>query len=195
MILSERELEDVIFFQRFQSVEDMGLDIYQHDKVVRQLPLGSFGIPDLLGFSFSEEDGKLKEIHITIYELKSRHVSFEAISQVLKYEYAIGLIFINNPRYKDVDFFVSTCLIGNSIDNSVDFMAASAELRIRLFTYESTLSGVIFNRIYNYQYKPDSYEQTWLGEGRKLNLFKLFNGEQDVLFDPDKNESWVSSKQ
>ncbi|MGA9651916.1 hypothetical protein [Pedobacter sp.] len=192
MGISEKQLEDTIFFQLFQNVKDTGLDIYEHDKVFRQLSLGSYGTPDLLGFSFLEEEGKLKEVYITIYELKRGHVSFEAICQVQKYRYAMGEMFINNPVYKDVEIDIETALIGSTIDSSVDFMAASAEMRIRLYSYESTHRGIEFTRILNYNYKPDTYEKTWYGESKHLNLFKLFDGRQDVKYDAVKNESWIS---
>ncbi|MCF0059877.1 hypothetical protein MUK70_11565 [Dyadobacter chenwenxiniae] len=194
MRISEKELEDVIYFQQFQNTQDSGLLIYDHTKVVRQLSLGSFGTPDLVGFDFADENGRLSEVHITIYELKRGDVSFEALCQVQKYKYAVNQLLSSNPIYKNVECYVSTCLIGYSIDQCVDFMAASAELDIRLYTYESTAKGVVFNRIFNYKYKPDTYEQTWYGEGKKLNLFKLFDGTQEVKYDSSKNESWISHK-
>lgn len=194
MQISEKELEDVIFFQRFQNVKDNGLDIFEHDKVFRQLSLGSYGIPDLLGFNFNEEDGILKEVFITIYELKRDLVSFEALCQVQKYKYALTEILFQDPKYKNVEIEISTSLIGFTIDNSVDFMAAAAEMRIRLYTYDSTHNGIVFTRIWTYDYKPDTYENTWYGEGKRLNLFKLFDGRQDVKYDVLKNESWISNQ-
>lgn len=192
MKVTEKELEDVIFYQHFQNVEDSGLITYRHDKVVRQLSLGSFGRPDLVGFDFIEDEkGRLSEVLIKIYELKSDHVSFESLCQVQKYQYALRQMLMHNPRYKGIDIQLSTALIGFSIDNCVDFMAAAAELEIALYTYDKTIGKIIFNKIYTHKYKPDSYERTWFGEGNRLNLFKLFNGDQDVIFDPDRNESWI----
>ena len=193
--ISEKELEDVIFYQQFQNVFESGLGCDTHTKVARQLPLGSFGTPDLLGFDFYEgDDGKLSEVDIRVYELKRGHVSFEAMSQALKYQYAIRQMFTNNPLYKDVQINTLATLIGGSMESSVDFMAAAAELEVSLYTYISTHRGIEFNSILTWQYKPDKYERTWTGEGKKLNLFKLYNRSQDVVYDPIKNESWISNQ-
>lgn len=193
--ITEKELEDVIFYQQFQDVFESGLGCYMHAKVVRQLSLGSFGIPDLLGFDFYEDEGgKLSEVVIRVYELKKGHVSFEALSQGLKYQYALRQLFINNPYYKDIEISTYLTLIGHSIESSVDFMAAAAEIEASLYTYELNHKGIEFNHVRAWQYKPDDYERTWFGDGKRLNLFKLYNGSQDVVFDPIKNESWISNQ-
>lgn len=193
MQVTERELEDVIFFQRFQSVQDSGLLIYEHHKVIRQLSLGSFGTPDLIGINFQDEEGVLKEIHLTIYELKRGQLSFKEICQVQKYQYGIRQMLMNSKFYNDVEVYLTTALIGYSLDSSVDFMAAAAELETRLFTYKNTPKGIFFTQVITHNYKPGNYDHVWYGEARKLNLIRIFNNTQEVKFDPDKNESWISN--
>ncbi|HEV7380967.1 MAG TPA: hypothetical protein VGN64_14305, partial [Dyadobacter sp.] len=127
--LTEIELEDIIYFQRYQDIQESGLSVYDHlswdnSKVLRQLSLGSYGRPDLVGINFQGDSETLKEVCITIYELKSGEVSFEALCQIMKYQYALRKLFSENQKCKGIDIHISTCLIGHTVNNSVDFMAA-----------------------------------------------------------------------
>lgn len=196
MIIPEKEIERIMYSQEFQDVFENGLDVYDHDIVIRQLSMGSYGKADLVGLKFYTNDsGVLEMIDVTIYELKKEFVSYKELCQVQKYLYALSKLLWEDSRYKGIDINFSTVLIGHNFDvKSVEFMATAAELRIRLFIYDSTHKGIIFKRIHTHDYKPDSYEKTWINGFNQMNLLKLFRGEQDAMYDPSLDKAWFKNK-
>ena len=190
--MSEKELEDVMYYQRFQDIYESGVRSFPHDRLIRQLPIGCFGRPDLVGINFLRDDKNvITNIDVFIYELKVNHVSFAELCQALKYKYAIQELFLSDKKNSKVDFSFYVVLIGRTIDSCADFMGAAAESEIALYTYNQTPKGVLFTRVKTYQYRPETFEYSGFGQWRRLNLFHLDSGKQEVIYNPAKDESWV----
>jgi hypothetical protein len=172
MQISEMELEDIIFYENFHSNVDRGLIIYNHDRVFRQLDLGKYGIPDLVGVSYISKDHFYEDpersIYITVYELKKGIVDITTIAQANRYQCGIKKYISERGLFKGCHIHIDLVLIGAVVDSSDDFMCMVSEYEIYCYKYAFDIHGISFEKIGTYNFIP--VKNAWKKYGDLENL-------------------------
>jgi hypothetical protein len=151
MIISEKELEDMIFNADRVELENRGLFLPKSTR--RQVRIGNYGIADLVGY----ERGCIVKGYeykptIYIYELKKDEININTFIQSIRYAKGVRQYF----RHKGYLYpHINITLIGGAIDTDSDFLYLpdildADEISINLKTYYLSFDGIFFNSHDNY---------------------------------------------
>lgn len=140
MNILEKEIEDVVWDAISKDKKillERGLELHCK-KYFRQLDLGEYGTPDIIGCSASDET---KSAHIEVIELKKDTINVYTLLQAVRYAKAVSLIF---EDYNYIDF--ELILVGKSLDFSDSFCyLPDVLLDVKIYTYSIDLEkGITF---------------------------------------------------
>jgi hypothetical protein len=168
MIISEKELEDMIFNADKEELYKRGL--YLPKTLRRQVRIGNYGIADIVGFERGFFDfGCVYQPCIYIYELKKEEINIYTFLQAVRY--AKGIIsYFRHKRYSAPKIYIT--LIGGNIDMASDFLYLpdlldGDSIALELYTYSLSFNGIYFKRYsgyglrdegFNIKTKKDNYE-------------------------------------
>ena len=138
----EKNLEDIIFETENKLLRERGLFI--SGKKLRQITIGNYGRSDII--TVSRYYG---ELEITIFELKSKELTWAAYHQAIRYAKGVEryLLKRNFPN-----FTMNIVLIGSSIEKNSDFVyITDLNPRVNIVTYKYGFDGIQFD--YHRDYK------------------------------------------
>lgn len=137
----EKNLENIIW-EVYESgnVDELrkrGLEI--DGNLYRQLPLGTYGTPDLLEVVLGADGSPWA---IKIYELKQNDVGFNSLAQACRYLTALKSIFSD----ENIDFRI--VLIGGACDTTSDFVFLYNQLDfVSIYVYDYKIDGLYFEYV------------------------------------------------
>lgn len=157
IMISEKQLEDFIFYTDKTTLSDLGLDV--DSKIKRQVKIGKYGIADMISVK-KDRTAKynIPFLHFTIYELKKDKIDIHTFLQSIRY--AMGLKhFLSKVKNIPYDEYKITLkLIGRQVnlDNSfmylqdllVDNEFDTSSLMLDLYTYSVEGDVILFNRLF-----------------------------------------------
>lgn len=163
MTFLEKDLEQIIFESRIDSLQERGLDI--EGKLLRQVKIGNYGVADLISFSrpFYEYYNDSYILHngsITIYELKREKISMSSFLQAL--QYVKGVISFLEKKHIRHHYDINIVLIGKEIDKNSSLIYITDLLSIQnggisFYTYHYNIDGIRFTNEFNYQLKDEGF--------------------------------------
>lgn len=160
MEISEKQLEDMICLKNTDQLAIRGLDVFNHDHLLRQFNLGSYGIVDLVGITVNNNSGPL-EVSITIYELKKDEIGMSALGQLCRYKRAFENVLLEWEMEGDI----SIVLIGSKIEHSSNFVfAASFVDNLFIYTYDVSIEGLYFSEHNAKDFVPGSIKERGIGK-------------------------------
>lgn len=144
----EKDLEDIIFTYHKEMFK-RGLTVCRHDLVYRQVPLGSYGICDLIGIDIYG-GCKSRAIDIFIYELKKDKIDYSTLGQAMRYRAALEQI-LKKINLKNTHLSIHLALIGKTIETNGDFSFLLGRMKgIFAYTYKYKFDGIHFSDEYGY---------------------------------------------
>lgn len=169
----ERDLEDIIYNTNQEDIRDRGLFCYVYDSIFRQVPLGNYGITDIITF---KSFGKNRKV-ITVYELKNKILNEKAFWQLVRYMKAIE----HFVRIYDICDrpIIRGVLIGRYIDKSGEFCyLPTIHSNIEIFTYDYEFDGISFGHL-NDRYSlinPGEVKPDFFGAISGFDFYRILLG-------------------
>ncbi|GAB3278452.1 hypothetical protein GCM10027347_52870 [Larkinella harenae] len=160
MDILEKELEDMIWDaastpEGREFLSYRGLDI--EGKLLRQVPLGKYGIADLISVEFAgremdfTEPRVLRNVLITVWELKRGIINTEAIMQAFRYLSAVKRIVNPERAYYDrrIHFSFRVRMAGSGLDHNTDliYMLEHFRRQLSIFRYSFSYKGIDFDQV------------------------------------------------
>jgi hypothetical protein len=153
----EKDLEDIIY-EAYETknqnfLVERGLDVFNHDYIIRQLNLGDYGVADLVGInlypSFYRSSNTEDFFVVTIYELKKDTISMSTFSQAIKYSKAITDYLSSQ---KITRYYIEYVLVGKSISLSDDNLCFLRDVtnNVHTYTYSYSFDGIKFKKTNSY---------------------------------------------
>jgi hypothetical protein len=164
----EKDLEEILFTSDAERIVARGLHLFNHDLLYRQVPLGNYGIADLISIRRDEYSYR-----IVVYELKNKVVDAAAFWQTVRYMrgvwHFLQLAGISNK------FCVYGVSIGReiSLDGNLCYLPFIGS-DIMLFTYNYGLEGMRFNKYTGaHLTNPGAVNPKTFGKSSMRDFFKL----------------------
>jgi hypothetical protein len=158
MIISEKELEDMIFNADKKELDERGLWMPKHLR--RQVRIGNYGIADIVGFERGFVDfGCVYQPCVYIYELKKEEINIYTFLQAVRY--AKGIIsYFKHKRYTSPKIYIA--LIGGSIDMASEFLYLpdlldGDSISLELYTFSLNFNGIYFKKYSRYGLKDEGF--------------------------------------
>lgn len=147
MNILECEIEELLFnnLKNEQLLRDRGFFSFEQHYYLHP-NFGSYGIPDIVGVTVSNDDFEFKSMSVTIYELKKESINIDTLLQASRYAKAITRTISNDEELCIDDIDIKLVLIGKKIDLNSDFVYFSDICHnVCLVTYSiDILKGVLF---------------------------------------------------
>lgn len=157
MKILERQLEDIVFESDSDILNGRGLGV--HEKRIRQLRVGNYGICDMVAYQKQSHPFLKNILSIQVIELKQHDISLATFNQALKYVKGITRYL---DKYKpDLRYTISIVLIGRKLynDDSLMYLPELFEKHddtlfgingIYLYTYNYSIEGIEFKHHHGY---------------------------------------------
>jgi len=170
MEISEKELEDMICLENRSFLEERGLD-FPHEKLIRQLNLGVYGISDLIGISYEREsEDVVTSISIYVYELKKDHINQATLTQVSRYISGLKRYFSDLSIFENIEVKFMPVLIGSGVDLTGNFVYMLELVEnIEVYTYSLKIDGIYFSWIRPSEYGPANFDVLGFGSLAKIH--------------------------
>lgn len=175
---SEKELEDYIFESVSESMHNPITD-ESVDSIYRQVDLGSYGIADLVTFSYGEEF-----LEVTIIELKKETIDIKTMAQLSRYYKAFCQYFEKKHPSKTVS--IKLIAVSGQIchtDDSAwlsDYLSEHSNFQVYLCDFDLD-SGVIFSEQIGWYKKGEEFTKLHDSIGEKE--VEAFNGFCDAVIE------------
>jgi hypothetical protein len=158
MIISEKELEDMIFNADREELENRGL--WMPKNLRRQVRIGNYGIADIVGFERGcMAKGYQSNSTIYVYELKKDEIDISTFMQSIRYAKGITSYF-RHKKYLNLN--ISIVLIGGTINMASDFLylpdiLSCEDINLELYTYSLNFNGIFFKSHYGYGLRDEGF--------------------------------------
>lgn len=138
----EKDLEEILYRADPVAVKERGLHCFEHDTLLRQFCLGSYGIIDLLGIRGTYNGHR----SITIYELKNKTIDAAAFWQLMRYMRGLEHFIDSKMNVRPHKYYIHGVLIGKTIDTSGEVCYMPDIMgNVSMYTYSYSLTGMRFN--------------------------------------------------
>jgi len=156
----EKQLEQIIYDTPMDILWDKGFE-HPSTKLYRQVPLGNYGIADLIGASLTmdldpDRYGK-KVLEINIYELKQHQVNMATLLQAVRYAKGVER-YIYGFRKKKISAKCNIILIGKSIAMDEFAYMPEAFNNLFIYTYTMDVNGFQFSQQRKYKLIDEGFE-------------------------------------
>lgn len=171
----ERNLEDIIFENGSEVLEERGLSV-KIGRKYRQLRIGNYGVADIVYLhrdidpepcneyrSVSETCSncssvkcqKTSSITITIMELKQNEINTKTFMQAIRYVKGIKRYLNKRGLFHRIPIHYRIILIGDRLGNDdsvylTDILSTRDFFSVDFYTYSYDIDGIQFNCEYNY---------------------------------------------
>jgi hypothetical protein len=136
----EKDLEEILYTSNMYEVQSRGLDLFPYDRIYRQVPIGNYGIADLI--TVEKAFGRYQ---VLVYELKNKTINAASFWQVVRYMRGIKH-FLSRTKMSQ-KFIVKGVLLAREVELSGEVCyLPMIQSDIFLYTYQYELSGMRFNR-------------------------------------------------
>jgi hypothetical protein len=154
MNILEKEIEDVLFetlTSNHSLLQQRGLFMPPTAEYARQIDLGTYGKPDIVGFTIHPKEEGYRRIDVIIYELKKEDVNVGTLMQACRYKKGIEE-YLDHRGVKDAYLHTRVCLIGKTIEKRSDWVYILPFLEnVSVYTYSIDLiKGIRFTSSSNF---------------------------------------------
>lgn len=185
MNILEKEIEDLIWHgitNELGILNQKGLNINKEYRYLRQVDLGSYGRPDIVGFNFDLKYDGCRKVNIHLIEIKKEEVNENTFTQALRYCTGINRLISSSLKGCSVSFKID--LIGKYIAGYSDFIYLPNLFRsVGLYTYHIGFNeGLFFKEHKGYHLKDESFPLIEQYKQFAKDIIKICFKDRDLPF-------------